>query len=284
MSLQPPPLLTIAGSDSGGAAGLQADLKTWTALGVYGMSAVTVVTAQNSERVAQAHFLPPELVAAQIDTVLSDYGAAAIKTGFLGRVEIIAAIAHQLRKLPDLSGLHRPDRSSSAPFLLIDPVLVNHRAEPMFPPEVTAAYRDHLFPLADLITPNRHEAALLAGRPLPPDSDPDALAAFLGGLGARTVLLKGMRDGDTLTDWLWDGATLTPFSQAAVDTTNTHGSGDTLSAAICAFVAMGRSLPEAIQAAQVYTAAAIRRGAAWRLGAGHGPLGHMETGPPGNGR
>ncbi len=273
---QPPPLLTIAGSDSGGAAGLQADLKTWTAIGVYSMSAVTVVTAQNSERVAQAHFLPPDLVVAQIDAVLSDYGAAAVKTGFLGRVDIIHAIAEQLA--------HWRERLKPQPFLLIDPVLVNHRAEPMFDPDVTAAYRDHLFPLADLITPNRHEAALLAGRPLPPPDDPDALAAFLASLGARAVLLKGLGDGDTLTDWLWDGDALTPFPQTAVATTNTHGSGDTLSAAICAFVALGRPLPEAIRQAQAFTAAAIRRGAAWRLGAGHGPLGHTEPGLPDDGR
>ena len=151
--VHPPLVLTIAGSDSGGAAGLQADLKTFAALDAYGMSAVTVVTAQNSQRVQQAHVLTPELVTAQIDAVLSDYGAAAIKTGFIGSVDLIASIAERLRHW----------QTVGQPFILVDPVLVNHRAEPMFTPSVTAAYREHLFPLADLVTPNRHEAALLTG-------------------------------------------------------------------------------------------------------------------------
>lgn len=152
----PLPVLTIAGSDSGGAAGLQADLKTWAALGVYGMSAITAVTAQNSVLVRQAHFLPPEMVAAQIDAVLSDYGAAAIKTGFIGRVELIEIIAERLGYWGGGGG-GLPTR----PTLIVDPVLVNHRGEAMFGPEVAAAYRALLFPLADLVTPNGAEARLL---------------------------------------------------------------------------------------------------------------------------
>ena len=143
---QPIPLLTIAGSDSGGAAGVQADLKTWAALGAYGLSAVTAVTAQNSATVAAVHYLPPEMIAAQIDAVLSDYGAAAIKTGFLGRVEIIEVVAERLRYWAKEGGL--PTR----PTVVVDPVLVNHRGEAMFAPEVAAAYRELLFPLADLVT------------------------------------------------------------------------------------------------------------------------------------
>ncbi len=260
----PPIILTIAGSDSGGAAGLQADLKTAAALGVYGMSAITVVTAQNSLRVEQAYALSPALVAAQIDAVLSDYGAAAIKTGFIGRIDLIESIADRLRYW----------RETIRPFILIDPVLVNHRAEPMFGPEVTAAYRERLFPLADLITPNRHEATLLAGGDNPPAADDPALPDYLGGLGARRILLKGLPDGMGLVDVLWDEDELRHFPHERVDTNNLHGSGDTLSAAICSEIALGLLLPDAIHRAQAFTLAAIRRSADWRLSAGHGPLGH----------
>jgi hydroxymethylpyrimidine/phosphomethylpyrimidine kinase len=295
--MSPLPLLTIAGSDSGGAAGLQADLKTWTALGqnaisVYGMSAITAVTAQNSARVAAVHYLPPEFVAAQIDAVLSDYGAAAIKTGFLGRVDIIEAVADRLaywredhRNRVWRTGV----RSEKLDFyVVIDPVLVNHRGEPMFGPEVAAAYRELLFPLADLVTPNGAEAALLNrttddGRQTTDhrsSASPEVLAVGRGlssvvELGAARVLLKSWRrDGTEIVDVFWDGGIPIELPQPRINTTNTHGSGDTLSAAVCAFVAMGYDWLEAIRRAQAYTHEAIRRGAGWRLGAGHGPLGH----------
>ena len=143
--LQPLPLLTIAASDSGGAAGAQADLKTWAALGVYGLCALTAVTAQNSVLVQQVHFLPPEMIAAQIDAVLSDYGAAAIKTGFLGRVEIIEVVADRLTYWGRGGGR---GGAETRPYIVIDPVLVNHRGEAMFGPDVADAYRRWLFPLA----------------------------------------------------------------------------------------------------------------------------------------
>jgi len=262
---QPIPLLTIAGSDSGGAAGLQADLKTWAALGVYGLSAITAVTAQNSVRVQQLHYLPPAMIAAQIDAVLSDYGAAAIKTGFLGRVEIIEVVAERLRYW---MGRGLPAR----PTLVIDPVLVNHRGEAMFAPEVTRAYREWLFPLADLVTPNRAEAALLGliddGHRLAPTT---LLESDMS--GSMRILLKGVQRGDEMIDVYHDGQTVTELPQPRIDTINTHGSGDTLSAAVCAYVAQGHAWPEAIRRAQAFTHAAIGRGAGWRLAAGHGPVG-----------
>jgi hydroxymethylpyrimidine/phosphomethylpyrimidine kinase len=259
---QPPALLTIAGSDSGGAAGLQADLKTWAALDAYGMSAVTAVTAQNSERVAAVHYLPPDFVTAQIDAVLSDYGAAAVKTGFIGRVDILAAVAERLA--------YWREALQPRPFIIIDPVLVNHRREPMFPPDVANAYRDLLFPLADLVTPNEAEAALLSmaiDRPPP-------LAEDLAGLGVVRVLLKGLKSGDQIVDVFWDGRDVIRFPQPALNTINLHGSGDTLSAAICAMLAGGHDWPEAIRRAQRFTHESIARGASWKMGAGHGPLGH----------
>jgi hydroxymethylpyrimidine/phosphomethylpyrimidine kinase len=259
---QPSALLTIAGSDSGGAAGLQADLKTWAALGVYGMSAVTAVTAQNSERVAAVHYLPPEFVAAQIDAVLSDYGAAAIKTGFIGRVETIVSIAGRLA--------HWREVLQPRPFIVIDPVLVNHHREPMFPPEVAIAYRDLLFPLADLVTPNEAEAVLLS---MTIDRSPP-LAEDWARLGVVRVLLKGLKSGDQIVDVFWDGRDAVRFPQPVIGTINLHGSGDTLSAAICAMLADGHDWPEAIRRAQRFTHEAIARGASWKMGAGHGPLGH----------
>ncbi len=263
---------------------MQADLKTWASLAaegvpVYGMSAITAVTAQNSARVAAVHYLPPDFVAAQIDAVLSDYGAAAIKTGFLGRVDIIEAVAERLAHYKTSGVFGKPLRSGP-PVIVIDPVLVNHRGESMYGPEVAAAYRVLLFPLADLVTPNAAEAKLLLGisdwgvgeRSKHPMPDPQSLIN-LSALAPR-LLLKGLRQGDGLVDILLDGETAAQLPQPRVDTINTHGSGDTLSAAVCAYRAAGHDWLDAIRRAQAYTHAAIRRGAAWRLGAGHGPVGH----------
>lgn len=262
---QPPAVLTIAGSDSGGAAGAQADLKTWTALGVYGMSVLTAVTAQNSIRVTAVHYLPPDFITAQLDTVLGDYRAAAAKTGFIGRADAIARVAQRLR-------------AHAVPNLVIDPVLVNHRGESMFPSEVTAAYVRHLLPLATLVTPNLHEAALLCGEPLPETVTPQwqaRAARWLHALGAPHVLVKGGRGGGLLSDVLYNGRETTYFCLPRIATTNIHGSGDTLSAAICAGLARGESVATAVRHAQQFTAAAIQRAAAWRLGQGHGPLCHF---------
>ena len=292
--LQPLPLLTIAASDSGGAAGAQADLKTWAALGVYGLCALTAVTAQNSVLVQQVHFLPPEMIAAQIDAVLSDYGAAAIKTGFLGRVEIIEVVADRLaywcrggsetRPYIDDPGTGGSETrpysadlgtggSQTRPYIVIDPVLVNHRGEAMFGPDVADAYRRWLFPLADLVTPNAAEARLLG---LGEEAQGRGGAGEQGGQSvAARVLVKGARrTAGAIVDVYWDGARRVELPQALIDTANTHGSGDTLSAAICAFRAAGHDWPEAVRRAQAFTHAAIQRGADWRLGAGHGPLGH----------
>jgi len=264
---QPVPLLTIAGSDSGGAAGLQADLKTWAALGAYGMSAVTAVTAQNSARVAAVHFLPPELVAAQIDAVLSDYGAAAIKTGFLGQVEIVKVVADRL------AFWRRARELPTRPIVVVDPVLVNYRGEPLFSPAVAAAYHAWLFPLADLITPNAAEAALLGFAHV----DKRETAAEKAGLSpvVPRILVKGARrTGGTITDLYVDGDRRLELSQPRIDTLNTHGSGDTLSAALCYYVAHGDDWPAAVRRARTFTLDAIARGADWRLGEGHGPLGY----------
>lgn len=266
---QPVKVLTIAGSDSGGAAGLQADLKTFTALGVYGMSAVTVVTAQNSVQVAALEAMPAALVGAQIETVLQDYGAAGIKTGFLGRADLAATVAKALA----------PYRAEHQTPLVVDPVLVNHRGEPMFGQEVIDAYRRRLLPECTVVTPNRREAALLCGREVESWSQVTEAARELKALGADAVLITGAWRGGDYGDVFYDGREMTFLKLAYLETENTHGSGDTLSAAIASHLAQDAPPLEAARRAQSFTAACIRGSVDWRLGAGHGPLNHMTDGP-----
>ncbi len=262
MSEKPAKALTIAGSDSGGAAGLQADLKTFTALGVYGMSAVTAITAQNSAEVRAVHSLPAMLVAAQIEAVLSDYRADALKTGFIGNAGLIAKIAESL-------AIFGP------PPLVVDPVLVNHRGEAMFGDDVIAAYLTYLAPFARLITPNAREAGLLAGMSVRTVEEAGRAAAAIRQSGAAAALITGLVAGEEVLDLLDDGEQHL-FRSPRIVTQNTHGSGDTLSAAITAFLAQGEELLPAVERARSYTFEAIRRAAGWRLGAGHGPLAHFR--------
>jgi hydroxymethylpyrimidine/phosphomethylpyrimidine kinase len=267
---QPAPVLTIGGSDSGGAAGIQADLKTFTALRVYGMSALTAVTAQNSARVTAVHYLPAEFLAAQIDAVLEDYGAAALKTGFIGRVELVHVAAERFRTWRE----EAPERVGP---LVVDPVLVNHRGEGMFGREVTEAYRQTLLPLATLVTPNRGEAALLAGFVVDSIVTAGKAARELHRMGARHVLVKAIPEGQRLADLYFDGYETQLLVSPRLNTPNTHGSGDTLSAAIAAGLAQGLPLLEAIRRGRAYTVAAIGGSLNWRVGAGHGPLRHWAA-------
>jgi hydroxymethylpyrimidine/phosphomethylpyrimidine kinase len=252
-------VLTIAGSDSGGAAGLQADLRAWAVLGVYGMCAITAVTAQNSLHVKAAQFMPADFIATQLDVVLSDYGADAVKTGFLGRVDLIETIAHQLNKY-------------SLANVVIDPVLVNHKGEAMFAPEVTRAYIDHLIPLADLVTPNRREAELLTGLSAKTVAEMETAVHHIHALGPQNIFIKGGSDGDKMVDVFYDGAAIIHLRTRRIDTQNTHGSGDTLSAAVCAYLANGMKMKTAVRHAHQFTAKAIQKGANWKLGKGHGPV------------
>lgn len=257
----PRKLLTIGGSDSGGAAGIQADLKTFSALGVYGMSVLTVVTAQNSVGVAALQPLPPQFIAAQLHSVLGDYGADGAKTGFLGSVAAIEVIAAALADRP-------------VAHLVVDPVLVNQWEEPLFAPDVAAAYRQHLFPLATLLTPNRAEAALLTNRPVADSVAMAAAGAALRAAGAAAVLVTGGREEGQAVDVLCTAAGARVLTSPWIETANSHGSGDTLSAAVAAFLAAGRNLADAVVAAREATHQALVAGAAWQLGAGHGPLCH----------
>lgn len=257
---EPVKLLTIGGSDSGGAAGIQADLKTWTVLGGYGMSVLTAVTAQNSLTVQDVAWMTPQLVQAQLEAVLSDYGAAGVKTGFLGRTELIISVSALLQK-------YKPAN------IVIDPVLVNHRHQPMFPDAVRLLYFYYLLPLADLVTPNVTEAAVLLGTSTLESLGKIRRAAeSLHRWGARCVLIKGFREGESVVDMLFDGESFTEFRQPHIATQNTHGAGDTLSAAVCAFLAQGEEMETAVARAQQFTHHALQRAANWQLGKGHGPL------------
>ncbi|MEJ2747128.1 MAG: bifunctional hydroxymethylpyrimidine kinase/phosphomethylpyrimidine kinase [Anaerolineae bacterium] len=256
---EPVKVLTIAGSDSGGAAGMQADLRAWTVLGAYGMSVVTVVTAQNSVAVTAVHPLPPDFVAAQLDAVLTEYGADGVKTGFIGRTALIETIAAKLRQ-------YQLNNS------VIDPVLVNPNGQAMFPTEVTQAYIKHLLPLADLITPNQREAELLTGLPVQSVAEMATAVTHLHALGPKNILLKGGRDGEEIVDIFYDGDKITWLRAPYIDTPNTHGSGDTLSAAVCAYLAQGKGMETAVNQAHQFTYKAIQRAIHWQMGQGHGPV------------
>lgn len=239
-----PVALTIAGSDSGGGAGIQADLKTFEAHGVFGTSALTLVTAQNTRGVRAALALPPDLVAAQIGAVLDDFPVAAVKTGALGNAAIVRAVARTLR------GRALP--------LVVDPVLIAKGGDPLLDPEAVQVLREELFPLATLITPNLPEAAALFG------SEPPA---------SLPLLLKGGHQaGETVTDELRTPAARLMLRAPRQLTRHAHGTGCTLSAAITAHLARGLDLLTAVQEAHRYVQAALR--AAPGLGGGSGPLGH----------
>lgn len=255
--------LTIAGSDSGGGAGIQADLKTFHAYGVFGTTAITAITAQNTLGVRAVQKIDPEIVAAQIHAVADDLRPAAVKTGMLADTPIIAAVAAALRE-------------ASLTNLVIDPVMVAKSGHRLLEPEAVSAIVDLLLPLAEVITPNTSEASLLTGIEVRDTDEMRKAATMLIERGARSVLVKGGHlAGATLTDIYHDGTRWSEWSTARLDTRHTHGTGCTLSAAICAGLALGRSTEEAVRDAREFTLRAIR--SAPGLGAGHGPLDHWAS-------
>ncbi|MDE2081954.1 MAG: bifunctional hydroxymethylpyrimidine kinase/phosphomethylpyrimidine kinase [Burkholderiales bacterium] len=256
-------VLSIAGSDSGGGAGVQADLKTFAALGCYGMTAITAVTAQNTRGVSAVQGLPPALVAAQVEAVAGDIGLDAIKVGMLLSADIVQAVAASLRALA------RP-----VPVVL-DPVMVATSGDRLMAPDAVAVLVRELFPLATVVTPNLDEAALLLGHPVTEAAQFEAAAQALRALGARAVLLKGGHlAGGTVTDLLADDQGLRAWQAPRIASRNLHGTGCTLSAAIAAHLGLGLALADAVAAARDYVRAAIAAGAAVRTGEGCGPLNH----------
>jgi hydroxymethylpyrimidine/phosphomethylpyrimidine kinase len=255
----PPIALTIAGSDPGGGAGIQADLKTFHQLGVYGTSAITLVTVQNTVRVSRVELLVASLVAEQIDAVLEDLPPSAIKTGALGSAEIVEAVASRAFKGP----------------LVVDPVTISKHGYPLLNSAARDAMRTLLLPRAALVTPNLDEAAQLTGIAVDcPESMKEA-ARRIADLGPRAVLVKGGHlEGDAL-DILFAGGQFTDFRSPRIETGHTHGTGCTYSAAIAAFLAHGRGLEEAVGAAKAFITEAIRT--APGLGGGAGPLNHWVS-------
>ena len=271
-------VLTIAGSDSGGGAGIAADLKTFTALNVFGMVALTAVTAQNTVSVEAAHDLPPNLVADQIDAVARDIGVDAAKTGMLSSAEIIEAVAQSLTS----SGIKK---------LVVDPVMVAKSGDPLLRVSARAALIEKIIPLAHVITPNVPEAEVLSGLDIRTEKDVHEAARRIHGLGAKYVIIKGghldtaeaafrshvhakgEQGPATCEDYFFDGRAFEIFSGPRIHTPNTHGTGCTYSAAIAAFLGQGMNIHKAVQAAKKYLIGAIQH--SFALGHGHGPLNHF---------
>ncbi len=258
----PPRLLTIAGSDSGGGAGIQADLKTFAAHGVFGMSALTAVTAQNTVEVAAVHRLPAVIVRAQIDAVFDDLGVDAVKIGMLGDAETVEAVADCLRRHPTVP-------------VVLDPVMVAKSGDRLLREEAITTLRERLLPLADLVTPNLPEAEVLAEAP--EGAAMDELMTRLRDRGAKGILVKGGHAaGDEIVDVLEIEGKRHVFRHPRIHTTSTHGTGCTLSAAIAARLGRGDDLVTAVGGAIDYLQRAVA--SAFALGAGHGPVNHFPEG------
>ena len=256
-------VLSIAGSDSGGGAGIQADLKTFAARGCYGMTAIAAITAQNTQGVRAIHAVPVQMLAAQLDAVLQDIGVDALKIGMLGAPESVRAVADAIRRY----GITQ---------VVLDPVMVATSGDRLIAQETADALVRELFPLASVITPNLDEAAWLIGRPIHSIDEMEGAAAQLLALGAPHVLLKG---GHLSGDWVVDllaGAdgSRQRLESARIATHNGHGTGCTLSSAIAAHLARGLPLAQAVQQARTYILGAIAAGAQVHTGQGHGPLNH----------
>ena len=258
--------LSIAGSDPSGGAGIQADLKTFSAIGCYGMAAITALTAQNTHGVTAVHVPPPEILSAQLDAIFSDIDVDAIKIGMLATGDMARTVAVHLKRHPAIP-------------MVLDPVLVATSGDSLGAPDVVDALLDDLLPAVTLITPNLPEAARLAGMPAP-DSEAAMrrLAEVLHERGARAVLIKGGHlSGEQAIDVLFDGHRHRTFSAARVATRNTHGTGCTLSSAIAAYLARGLDLASAVEAAKSYLSAALAQSGQLRVGQGHGPVHHFHA-------
>ena len=253
--------LTIAGSDSGGGAGIQADLKTFAAHGVYGTSAITAVTAQNTRGVDGFEALSADLVTAQIEAVVSDIGVHAAKTGMLANAPIVEAVAAAVEAL-------------EIPLLVVDPVMIAKSGDRLIDEDAIATMRSELLRRAFVVTPNIPEAETLAGLAIRSDADRQEAARRIRKLGASAVIIKGGHLGSPIIrDLLYDGHRFDEFEAPRVEGRYTHGTGCTFAAAIASHLALGRTLAEAVPLAQEYVAGAMRLGV--DVGRGHGPLHHF---------
>ena len=251
--------LTIAGSDSGGGAGIQADLKTFFALGVYGTSILTAVTAQNTQGVQAVSELPTDFVGQQFDSVLSDIGTQAAKTGMLASIPLVTTVSKKIAE----HQIHQ---------LVVDPVMVAKGGQPLLRAEARQALVEHLLPLALIVTPNLHEAGLLAGLEVTDRAGMEEAARRIKTLGPAYVIVKGGHLEHEACDLLFDGHSFRAYTSQKLDTVCTHGAGCTFSAAITAGLAKGRSVPDAVAAAKTFVTQAMTAG--FRIGRGHAPLNH----------
>lgn len=254
-------VLTIAGSDSGGGAGIQADLKAMSANGVFAMSVITAVTAQNTEEVTDVFELPPSIIASQLDAVFDDFDVAAVKTGMLSSTTIVETVVKMLT----------PQKVA---FLVVDPVMVSKSGHPLLRPEAVDAMKAQLLPLAFVVTPNIHEAQQLSGIQITSLADARRAAKIIHGFGCNHVLIKGGHLlSERATDLLYDGRFFNVLKGEFIETSHTHGTGCTFASALAAHLARGRSVLDAAQAAKTYVTQAIRHGLA--IGHGHGPTDHF---------
>lgn len=255
-----PVAMTIAGSDSGGGAGVQADLKTFSALGVFGASTLTAITAQNTVAVTAVHEIPTDVIAAQIEAVVSDIGVDAVKTGMLSSSSIVEVVARELER-------HEIQN------LVVDPVMVAKSGDPLLKEEAVESMRTSLVPLAALVTPNIPEAEALTGLEIRTDEDMREAARQILSMGARAVVIKGGHRDGPATDLLYDGTEFREFTSERFDTVNTHGTGCTFASASAAGLAQGKSVVESVAQAKEYVTEAIR--SSYPLGRGHGPVHHF---------
>ena len=258
-------VLTIAGSDSGGGAGIQADLKTFAANGCYGMSVITALTAQNTMGVTAIHAVPVDFVAAQMEAVLLDIGADAVKIGMLFSPELIRTVADGLRRF-------------AVKNIVLDPVMVAQSGDKLLQDEAVAALKQELIPLASLITPNLPEASVLLDREIADQMALEAAAVDLGKLGCANVLIKGGHlEGETCTDCLYfgDEERLITLPGDRIVTRNNHGTGCTLSSAIASYLAWGEDMEAAVRMGKDYITSAILAGAEYEIGHGNGPVHHF---------
>lgn len=260
-----PNVLTIAGSDPSGGAGIQADLKAFSAMRAYGASVITALTAQNTQIVTAVHDVPPGFIAAQLDVVLGDLSVAAVKIGMLSQPAVIQVVADALERFP-------------VPHVVLDPVMIAKSGDALLQPAAVSALRDVLLPRATVLTPNLPEAGVLLDRAAPTDEAEmvEAGEALLA-LGARAVLMKGGHlTGDACVDLLVEPGGVTRYSSPRVHTKNTHGTGCSLSSAIAAALGHGHALPEAVRLATEWLSGAIAAADSLSVGHGHGPVHHFH--------
>ena len=254
-------VLTIAGSDSGGGAGIQADIKAMSANGVFAMSVITAITAQNTEEVTDVFELPPSVIAAQIDAVFDDFEVAAVKTGMLSSATIVETVAKMLKPQEVVN-------------LVVDPVMISKSGHTLLKPDAIEALKKQLFPLALLVTPNVHEAQQLSGIRITSLAEARRAAKVIHGFGCQHVLIKGGHlIAERATDLLYDGRFFHVYKGEFIETPHTHGTGCTYASAIAAHLARGSSVVDAVQSAKTYVTEAIRHSLA--IGHGSGPTNHF---------